>query len=314
MKNKYLKDILESLRRSPGLIEVSNKLVSMQRDYEYVSNSSLLEYVPIKIVACFEEYFRLLYKDIIDNSSFRKNIKKIKGLKEWQVDWNLIDAFCDNIITLGEYFSYYFPCNSLENINCNFSNLLGIDFLSIMKEKIINVRKSDDIVTEEDLNAVNLYIESISSIFDMRHTLCHEAYLKYSLDRTIIKKMINDATIFVKYTDEIVRDQMYPNAPITQAEMVDVAIKLYQESDKELTKIIEQIKKITLETNSPESFSYLDSWKNYRDCKAQDAASICDGGSMFQLIYYASLEKTTRQRIAELKQEFYNIRYKLSDF
>lgn len=38
-------------------------------------------------------------------------------------------------------------------------------------------------------------------------------------------------------------------------------------------------------------FSYLESWKVFRKCKAESDAKTCEGGSMYPCIYYFSLEE-----------------------
>lgn len=37
----------------------------------------LFEYIPIKIVACFETFYRELYKEIIDDNKYRKYLNNI---------------------------------------------------------------------------------------------------------------------------------------------------------------------------------------------------------------------------------------------
>lgn len=80
MKNKKLSEIMASLNRSQAEYVPKEKLRSMLHDFANISNSDLLEYVPVKIVACFEEYFRQLYKKIIDDTKFRVNLKNIRTL------------------------------------------------------------------------------------------------------------------------------------------------------------------------------------------------------------------------------------------
>lgn len=300
MKEKKLNDILASLRRASDTIEVSSKLFSMQNDLIHVTNPAMLEYAPIKIIACFEEYFRQLYKDIIDEPRFRMNLKNIKELKESKIDFDVIDAFQNNTITLGDYFSYSFPCSSLENINTNFSTLLGIDFFKILKENIIKDN------TKSETMDVDSLIASIGTCFKMRHTLCHEASIITSLTQEKVQKMISNAIIFIEHIDKIVYNMIYPNAPETQAEMNEMEIQLFKQSDRELALIIDRIKELTKNTDFPETFGYLESWKAYRECRAKDDASSYEGGSIYPVIYYGSLDTTTRQFIIELKQKFKN--------
>lgn len=55
---KKLDDIISSLKRSHGVVVGLTTLSSLNRIYENVHDSELLEYVPIKIVSLMEEHFR----------------------------------------------------------------------------------------------------------------------------------------------------------------------------------------------------------------------------------------------------------------
>lgn len=75
---KNIEDIKSSLRRSSSIVSGLVLLTGLDRVYENIHDSELLEYVPIKIVSIMEEHFRQIYKDIID--------KKISSqLKEGEV-------------------------------------------------------------------------------------------------------------------------------------------------------------------------------------------------------------------------------------
>ena len=90
---KKLDDIISSLKRSHGVVVGLTTLSSLNRIYENVHDSELLEYVPIKIVSLMEEHFRQIYREIIDNKEYRGNLKKVKFLKDMRFDFDVIDAF-----------------------------------------------------------------------------------------------------------------------------------------------------------------------------------------------------------------------------
>ena len=75
MNKLSLSQINEVLSRSAESTEIKIELSELQRISEEISNQALFEYIPIKIVACFESFFRELYKEIIDfySSSLNKN-------------------------------------------------------------------------------------------------------------------------------------------------------------------------------------------------------------------------------------------------
>ena len=298
MKEKKLNDILTSLRRTADTMEITYKLSSLKEDFNNITKPAILEYAPVKIVACFEEYFRQLYKAIIDEPKFRKNLRNIKGLQESKMNLDVIDVLQNGILTLGDYFSYYFPCSSIENINANFSNLLGIPFFKALKENVVEDDKG------KNKNRAESIIASIDEIFKIRHTLCHEASITKSLTLENVNEMIDNANSFVEHISRVVYYTLYPDAPETQAEMNEVSNRSFMQAETELSLLIKKIKEQTKDTDFPENFEYLESWEAYRDSRAKDEASSFEGGTIYPLIYSGSLEKTTRLLITELKKKY----------
>lgn len=300
MKNKKLSEIMASLNRSQAEYVPKKKLRSMLYDFANINNSDLLEYVPVKIVACFEEYFRQLYKKIIDDTKFRVNLKNIRTLKDAKIDFDVIEAIQANTISLGDFLSYYFPCNSIKCINENFSELLGVDFLYEMRNKI-----PDKITPSgEKISDANDFIKIIKSIFDMRHIICHEAAFHEPFDNKSVSQMIQYGIVFTELVDEIVYVHLYPNSPLTQSDMNISAVESFKEVDQELNRIIELIKIHFEDTESPQNFGYLEKWKEYRNCRALEAASQYEGGTMYPLIYSTEMKNVTLQMIRELKQNY----------
>lgn len=54
---KNIEDIKSSLRRSSSIVSGLVLLTGLDRVYENIHDSELLEYVPIKIVSIMEEHF-----------------------------------------------------------------------------------------------------------------------------------------------------------------------------------------------------------------------------------------------------------------
>lgn len=304
MKNKKLSEIMASLNRSQAEYVPKEKLRSMLHDFANISNSDLLEYVPVKIVACFEEYFRQLYKKIIDDTKFRVNLKNIRTLKDAKIDFDVIEAIQANTISLGDFLSYYFPCNSIEHINENFSELLGVNFLDEMRNKIYDKKIQNESPSEEKISDANDFIKIIKSIFDMRHIICHETTFHEPFDNKSVSQMIQYAIVFTELVDEIVYVHLYPNSPLTQTDMNISAVKSFEEVDQELNRIIELIKTHFKDTESPQNFGYLEKWKEYRKCRALEVASQYEGGTIYPLIYSTEMENVTSQMIRELKQNY----------
>lgn len=306
---KKIDDIKESLERSRGTTYELFSLTNLANLYKDVQNSALLEYVPIKIVSLFEEHFRQLYAEIIDVPKYRCNLKKVKFLKDLRMDFDVIDTFQSNEVTLGDYLSYYFSCNSVYQVMEQFGQLLNIDVKGKLMKKIVDIELKSSESENDARKAASFYIESIDLIFKARHILCHEGAFMNKLENSMVMQMIDDAILFAQFMDNIVSDILYPGFDYTQASMNNDAYGKFEKAENNLIQLIEYIKdnKKDLEPD----FSYLESWKEFRKCKAESDAKTCEGGSMYPCIYYSSLEETTKQLIAQVKSSFRLYEYKV---
>lgn len=299
---KKFEDIIASLKRARNTTYELTALTNLAEIYRNIDNCNLLEYVPIKIISCFEEHFRQIYKEIIDIPKYRKNLKNVKFFKELRMDFDVINAFQNNLVTLGDYLSYYFSCTSVDQVFNQLEQLLDVKIKDKLINKLVDIEKQASVPEDDVRKNVLLYIESVEIIFKARHILCHEGAFGYKIDNPMAMQMIDDAVLFIKMLDELISDILYPRYDYTQTAMNTEAIAAFNKADEELEGIIQNIK--NQKDDFEYDFSYFDAWKNFRKCKAESAAKICEGGSMYPCLYYMSLENTTRQFIAQLKREF----------
>ena len=306
---KKFDDIKGSLKRLKGTTYELISLTNLANIYKDVQDRVLLEYVPVKIVSLFEEHFRQLYAEIIDMPKYRCNLKKVKFLKDLRMDSDVIDAFQNNEVTLGDYLSYYFSCNSVYQVMDQFGQLLNMDVKGKLMEKIVDIELKSSESENDARKAASLYIESVDLIFKARHIMCHEGAFMNKLENPMVMQMIDDALLFAQFIDNIVSDILYPGFDYTQASMNNDAYGKFEKADNNLNQLIEYIKDNKKELEP--DFSYLESWKEFRKCKAESDAKTCEGGSMYPCIYYSSLEETTKQLLVQLKSSFRLYDYKV---
>lgn len=299
---KKYEDIKASLQRSNNSRYIFSTWTDLATKYKEINDSDLLEYVPVKIVSCTEEYLRQLYKDIIDTPKYRKNIKKLKCLKDCRYDFDVIDAFQNREITLGDYLSYHLPCSSVNQIIEHFETMLIDNFREQLIKQIIEIKEEDSSDEYESKNA-NQLLQTIDDTFKTRHILCHEGLPTISIDNVSAMQMINDSHTFIKAIDKLVSDSLYgPEEFLTQAKMNNIACNDFEEAEQELEEVIKGIKE--KDENYMANFEYIIAWKKYREKRAESEASVCEGGSMYPCIYWGSMTNTTQQLINELKKEF----------
>lgn len=289
-KQLQLEQILEPKARQKECSDILFDLRYLGNVLKSEYDSKMLEYVPVKIVACFEEYFRQKYKEVIDNADYRKRLKELDLLKNINFNFDILGAFQDNEITLGDYLSYLIPCSKFEDINATLSKLLGFDFIDKIKARTDSTPK---------------LLDSVNEIFRLRHIFCHEVQQTEIIGLEKATGLLRDACAFLSVADSIISDTLYPDFPRTTVEMLVEAERMLEESEKELESLIETIKSKAQEGDIMSvNFDYLDVWKQYRKARAMSKVSVLDGGTMYPIAYTLDLEVTTKAFIKELKNEY----------
>lgn len=287
-KQLQLSELTESLERGKTNFLARIELYDLQELCYTMDNSQLLEYVPVKIVACFEQLFRDEYHEILVNPKVKKNLKNIDLFKDIKYDFDVIEAFEENDISLSDYLSLLIPCSKLADIDNAISKLLGINFLSEFRKK----EKGKEI------------LESVSEIFRLRHIYCHEVPMKKNIDLESARKLISHAIEFIDNSDDIIRNTLYSDH-IDSIKEIEIAQEEYEKADRELNELIETLK--VKQRKGPfhyNDFSYIDKWKVYRKERAFCDTSINNKESYLPLWYYRNLERTTRSLIKEIKEDY----------
>lgn len=287
-KQLQLSELTESLERGKNYFQVPRELYDLEELCYKMDNPQLIEYVPVKIVACFEQLFRDEYQEILENPKVKKNLKNIDLFKDTKFNFDIIGAFEENTISLSDYLSLLIPCSKLGDIDNAISKLLGINFLTELEKK-------DD---------GKVILESISEIFRLRHIYCHEVPLKQVLDVDNARKLISHAITFIDNSDDIIRTALYSDH-IGGIEEIEIAKKEYEKANKELEELIETLK--VKQEKGPfhyNDFSYIDKWKEYREERALCDSSINNKESYLPLYYYRNMERTTKSLIKELKEDY----------
>ena len=287
MKNQLqLSQATETLSRGTSYVEVFKEIMDLQEMCQSMENSLLLEYVPVKIVACFEQFFRDEYMEILLNPKSKQRLKEVDFFKNAKFDFNLLGAFEDSTITLGEYLSLLIPCSKLEDINKALSQLLDINFIG-------ELQKYDE----------NDIIESVNELFQLRHIYSHEVPLGDMINTEKATKLINASKCFLEFSDDIIRYKLYSDQS-TSKEEFEIAKCNYEKANCELEALIDSIQSKTGKRSfSYSDFGYIKKWKEYREERAKCESST--NKDFYSPVYYQrSLERTTKTLIKELKDDY----------
>ena len=283
-----LSDLKQYLERDKDYIEVQKELENLLCVYRDNDKPKLFEYVPVKIVACFQEFFRDKYKGLINDYNNRDKLKDVKALANVKIDLDVISAFQESEVSMGDYLSYIIPCSKIEDIDNVLSPLLGFKFLDRLREKY-------------DANDL---LNIVSRIFKLRHMYCHEVPYAEELDKEKVILIIHCAIDFLSMASMTILEDK--DACLTNVEMIEEAKNSFENAETELYDLIDKIKLFTPDEGNLLSVNldYIESWQRFRHDKAKAAASIVEGGSMYPLLYLSSMESTTKALIRDLKEEY----------
>ena len=297
-KQLRLSELKASLSRNGFGHFPSFEIDRLKDEIEVSKNMLLLEYVPVKIVACLEEGFRQQYKSIIDSPFYRKNLKNVRSLKDTKFDFDIISAFEDNEVSLGDYISYLLPCNGIQDIITNLNELLGVNYIDQLQEFLNQEVEFADI---EDQNEMFKWLDNLYSV---RHIICHEAYKPTDLDKIKALKMIDSASAFLTASERYIAKELYSPDYLSTPELQMLTSALFEQYDYELNEIISELKNWGAKEDPPVSFEYIDSWRDYREEKARSDAASFEGGTGYSYVYLNSLAETTKLKIKELKSSY----------
>jgi hypothetical protein len=280
-------------------------------NYNGVLNKELLKYIPIATVACFEAFFRSVYKELIDfGKPFSDNVVKFNQAQNVKFDFDIVNAIQTKMVTVGEFVSHILPCNNFEDINKNLSLLCDIKFADQIK-KFYRESIFDHVndVSKQFIENSDQIIADIKRTFELRHIYCHEFATSLPIDKDEILRCFNNAKLFLNHTNDFVWYLMYPNAAETQTDMNIQASDEFECYENDLLILISTIKEAKkensiLDLNIKLFDKSIEQWKTYRETKAELDASVVEGGTMYPLLYACSLTSTTKEKIESLKNEF----------
>ena len=282
-----------------------NESLNYNGDY----NQELLKYIPIATVACFEAFFRSVYKELIDfGNPFSENAIKFNQSKNVKFDFEIINAIQSKTVTVGEFISHILPCNNFADINTNLSTIANIDFTEQIK-KFKGLSDNSNEISNKFIENSEQILKDIKKTFELRHIFCHEFATNLIIDKDEILRCFNNSKVFINQTNNFIWNLLYPNAPETQTGMNIQASDEFEYYENELSELIITIKKAKTENldfdiNVVLFDKTIELWKIYRKSVAELNSSIVEGGSMYPLLYASSLTNTTKEKIESLKTEY----------
>lgn len=211
------------------------------------SRKEFLKFIPVTLVATLESILRSSIKKLVDeNESCFENGKGLLPEGRLKIEFDYFKGLHKREFTFGEFISHQISCSRIEHFDTALSIVLfgkKTGFLDVI-QKFTPVSIYPDIIlkSEEYKRDCNEVINSLSTIFDLRHIICHEMSFEFNHTESEITRLYTHTFLFLHQAHEFLSNFLYPNSPETDEQMFEVASQDYEESNKKLVGIIEDIK------------------------------------------------------------------------
>ncbi|HEY0657184.1 MAG TPA: hypothetical protein VGD05_01860, partial [Pyrinomonadaceae bacterium] len=154
----------------------------LQSENYLKQDNEIHRYIPIGTIACVENYFRAVIKELIDfGSPFSDNASKLREIK---FDFSVVRAIEGREVTVGDFLSHLLPMKSFEDINSTVGTLTGKDFLNELKVYFFAKENFDETesrfyqlseLTDEMNKEIAEIYNDVRETFKLRNIFCHEA-------------------------------------------------------------------------------------------------------------------------------------------
>jgi uncharacterized protein YecT (DUF1311 family) len=283
-------------KRCPSYQDMVNLKSSWQANSQ--SFSELTALVPVRAVTLLEVFLRRWLERLIDKGApYVERASKLNlNLK---FDFPIAKGLQGGVVTFGELFAHSVSLSEMSSICSTFDKILDEDLFEAIRntrnrwEERQNGRVGEPIIP--DINAVR---NSIARLLEVRHILVHEFPLESPSTDVELSSLVDNATLFLQAADEHFANLLFPNYPMTQAEMNNQAAHDYAACQDELEKICSQIKE---NTGREEIDEVQKHWSAFRDAEAERQAQRHLGGTIRGMLYSLGAMNITMARIKELK-------------
>lgn len=297
-------DIRQRRRFGLAMAELSTRLFAIEHAFKQLdkTESELLRYFPVAIIACVEGYFRIAIKDLVDSGEpFLTNAEKpASALK---LDFSLLRAVHGKAVTVGELVGHGVQLSRLEHIEAVFSSLIGRGFLAALRTT--TNRWAHEVKGEPAtpiLEAPDNVFADVAKTFELRHIICHEIASAYKIESVEVARCFESCVSFLRAADELISETIHPGAPLTQTDMNIAAGKSLGEKKEQLAEAVAALKS---RLNAAEITAFDEAqakWQVYCDSWAYFiAGERAGGGTIWPLIYASAAESVVKRRIEEVQ-------------
>jgi hypothetical protein len=181
------------------LLIKSLEFINKEEVSSSINGIELRKYYPIAIIACLEDYMRLIVKDLIDyGEPYVSNLSKLENI---DLKLDVLIQMKKKNITIGEIIAHTLPFSSIDHIFNALSKIGGDELLRKIKTEI------NELTEKGNTDVANNYddiCKLICEAFRLRHIYAHELNvleIKHMADHI---RMMSAVSIFTYGIENII--------------------------------------------------------------------------------------------------------------
>ena len=167
-------------------------------------------------------------KELIDSGEpYLRNSRQLLRREGYDID--ILMGLHGETITIGEVISQHPSITSLGHVIATIDAVMGSDFRSAITA-VCDRWKVD--VENKPMQLIIFNLDEtfghVEHTFRLRHILCHEAASAIEIQREEVERCIHHTSAFLRASDELISQTLFPDAPLTQADMNEASYSDYE--------------------------------------------------------------------------------------
>jgi uncharacterized protein YecT (DUF1311 family) len=261
----------------------------------------MLRYFPIAAIACIEAFFRLSIKKLIDSGEpYLSNSESI--LPKNNISYEVLKGLVGQSITIGDLIAYSVSISSLTQLSGCMDKLMDCDFLKEISQVhdrwAVEVEKQPKSPILAEAEAT---LRDVARCFELRHIYCHETATNFRTEPGENEKCYEATILFLKAADQFVSNRLFPDAPLTQADMNAKSAEKYLKSKQHLQSLIEESNSLLSESRAAKFREVNEAWEIFAQMSADFESMEHEGGTIYPTIANSVAATLTEQRSRQVE-------------
>lgn len=266
------------------------------------ATSEMCQFVPVRVVACMEGGLKTALAALVNQGDpFLSRAREIAH-NRLPLNFDMLAAVVTDRVSFGELVSHALTWHDLEKINAIFSTILGgrsfFESLGAARDRWQEhaTGASAPIITDFDSVKARL-----TDAIQLRNAICHEVAAFKVIDLAQARAILEAGRQFLRASAWVISDALFPDAPLTQADMTAAAWRDADAVDASVDDVIQRL----LSDADPDDAALLsnavDHWRQFRSAFAEFEGNAAKGGSLAPQLQGMATARLGRRLLTELE-------------